>query len=264
MSSNEKWVNEWYSNHNEDKRAYISRADGLEFYFTKRLLEKYVTEQSGVIEIGCGTGYYGMFLSDRCKEYTGVDLVPKNLEIFKEKIEDNNIKNITIMVGDATNLINISNNEFDVVLVFGPMYHLPPEERNLVFREAKRICKVNGIIMFAYINKLGAYLQDGILSSPDRYPSKNANEYIFVKETSDDAPELFFFTTSEKIRKNAEEHGLEVLKNVGVNFFFNKEQINNMDDEKFECWLEFSEHLCDDETCTGLSSHSMIICRNTE
>ena len=73
---------------------------------------------------------------------------------------------------------------------------------------------------------------------------------------------VFYFTTTEKIKECAELHGLEVINNVGVNFVFNKEQINNVDDEKFECWLEFSEYLCNDETCAGLSNHSIIICKN--
>ncbi len=66
MSLNENLVLNNYSNKSEDQRAYISRANGLEFYFTKKLLEKYITKHSKVIEIGCGTGYYGMFLCDKC------------------------------------------------------------------------------------------------------------------------------------------------------------------------------------------------------
>ena len=260
MSSNENEVRKWYANIEEEKRAFTSRAGGLEFLFTKKLLTQYITKQSKVIEIGCATGYYGMFLHDKCKEYVGVDLSPHNIEVFKEKIEKEKITNISAIVGDATNLTNINNNEFDVVLVFGPMYHLPPNERNLVFKEAKRICKSGGIMMFAYINKLGAYLQDGILADPSRYPSKIANECILVNEASDDAPGLFFFTSAGKIKENAESHGLKVIKNLGVNFTFNRELINNMNDAQYESWLEFSEYLCNDESCTGLSSHSILIC----
>jgi ubiquinone/menaquinone biosynthesis C-methylase UbiE len=260
MSSNEKLIYSRYLNKGEDQRAYNTRASGLEFHFTKKLLEKYISDQSKVIEIGCGTGYYGIFLSDKCNEYTGVDLTPENIDVFKEKIVKNNLKNITAMVGDATNLQNIGKNEFDVVLVFGPMYHLSPIERDLVFEEAKRICKNNGIIMFAYQSKLGAYLQAGILSYPNHYPNKKTNEFVLIKETDDENPGLFYFTTPGQIKESAELHGLEVIKNVGVNFVFNNDQINNMDEEKYECWLEFSEYMCNDESCTGLSNHSIIIC----
>jgi len=261
MSSNENFVREWYTQKEKDKRAFLSRAGGLEFHFTKKLIEKYITKQSKIIEIGCATGYYGMFLFDKCKEYVGVDLSPDNIKIFNEKIEKDNIKNIITTVGDATNLFQIGNDEFDVVLVLGPMYHLPPDERDIVFNEAKRICKNDGIMMFAYINKLGAYLQEGILSVPDRYPNKNANECILEKELSDDLQGLFYFTNSGNIKERAEFNGLKVIKNLGVNFFFNRELINNMDDEKYESFLEFSEYLCNDESCTGLSNHSILICK---
>ena len=264
MASNENLIFARYSNKSEDRRAYISRAYGLEFHFTKKLLEKYVSNQSKVIEVGCGTGYYGIFLHDKCSEYFGIDLTPENIDVFNEKIEKDKIKNITTMVGDGTNLFKINGNEFDLVLIFGPMYHLPQNERDLVFEEAKRVCKTNGLIMFAYQSKLGAYLQAGILSYPNHYPNRKTNKYVLIKETDDENPGLFYFTTPSEIKESAISHGLEVIKNVGVNFVFNSEQINNMDDEKFECWLEFSEYMCNDESCTGLSNHSVLVCKKIE
>jgi ubiquinone/menaquinone biosynthesis C-methylase UbiE len=261
MSSNEKLVFAKYSNQCEEKRSNISRADSLEFHFTKKLLVDYINKQSKVMEIGCGTGYYGIFLHDKCKEYVGIDITPENIKLFNEKIEKDNISNITAMVGDGTNLDNINDNEYDVALIFGPMYHLPPEERETVFEESKRVCKANGIIMYAYQSKFGAYLQAGILSYPNHYPNKKANEYVLQKETDDEFPGLFYFTTPEKIRECAKSHDLEVIKNIGVNFYFNSEQINNMDDVQYECWLGFSEYLCNDESCTGLSNHSILVCR---
>ena len=202
-----------------------------------------------------------MYLFDKCREYIGIDLTPENINLFNEKIKNENIPNITAIVGDGTDLENIENNDFDIVLVFGPMYHLPRNERDLVFKESKRICKKNGILMYAYQSKFGAYLQAGILSYPNLYPTKKANEYVLIKETDDEFPGLFHFTTPVEIKESAISHGLEVVKNVGVNYYFNKEQINNMDNEKYESWLEFSEYLFNDETCTGLSNHSILVCK---
>ena len=262
MSSNEQLIQIRYSNKKEDKRAFYSRTAGLEFHYTKKVLENFIDKQSQIIEIGCGTGYYGLYFSQKCKEYTGIDLVPENIEVFNQKIADSKITNIITMVGDATKLINIKNNEYDIVLSLGPMYHLPPNERDLAFIEAKRICKENGIVVFAYQNKLGAYLQSGILSNPNLYPNEKANEYILVKETDEESPGLFYFTTPEEIAERAKLHGFSVIKNIGINYFFNSEQINNMDEEKFRCWLEFSDYLCESESCTGLSVHALLICKN--
>ena len=82
-----------------------------------------------------------MFLLDKCKTYKGIDITPEHIELFNEKVRKANIKNITAEIGDATNLRNVENDEYDIVLVLGPMYHLPKNERNLVFLEAKRVCK---------------------------------------------------------------------------------------------------------------------------
>jgi len=260
MAKNEQLIRDWYSNKREENRDAKSRANGIEFYFTKKVLEKYVNKQTSVIEIGCGTGYYGIFLTDKCKIYTGVDISPENIELFNNKIKSANIENINAMVGDATNLVNIENNKYDIALVLGPMYHLPPEERDLVFMEAKRICKDNGIIIFAYINKLGVYLY-GALSWPDIYPNKEAFEYVLINETDDIKTDSFFYTTPEKMAECAKKYELTVLKNIGVDFVFNSNQINSMDDEKYEYWLKYLEYLCESESCTGLSNHTLLICK---
>jgi ubiquinone/menaquinone biosynthesis C-methylase UbiE len=260
MASNDKLVHERYNSTAEDGRAGKSRANGLEFHYTKKAISEYIKKDSRVIEIGCATGYYGMYLADKCKEYVGVDLTPENIELFNTKIKNAGFKNVSAQVGDATDLVNIADESFDVVLCLGPMYHLPPEERELIFDECKRICKIGGIIVFAYINKAGAYLK-GVLIAPDRYPNKKANEFILEKAVDDINPNLFFYNMPEEIASRARAHRLTVLKNIGVNFALQDKLINNMSDEQFEAWMELNDFLCRFESCTGLSIHALLICR---
>ena len=44
----------------EENRHKRSRASSLEFYYTKKHLEPYITKETKILEIGCGTGYYGL------------------------------------------------------------------------------------------------------------------------------------------------------------------------------------------------------------
>ncbi|PKM62686.1 MAG: hypothetical protein CVU97_04115 [Firmicutes bacterium HGW-Firmicutes-21] len=263
MSSNEKLVCERYDNPLwEDDRATKSRADHMEFHYTKKVMSKYIDLTKSVAEIGCATGYYGMYFADKCKDYLGIDITPANIIIFNEKIKTNSLNNVRAIIGDATNLKEQADNTFDVVMVLGPMYHLPPEERILVFEESKRICMNNGIIAYAYINKTGAYMKGCLLEGKEHiYPNKKANDYILHKGVDDIHTELFFFTIPEEMEKTAKECGLIVLENVGVNFSLSENRINNMSEEQFEAWTELNDLMCSSPSCTGMSIHSLLICR---
>ena len=63
-----------------------------------------------MIELGCGTGYYAMYFSDKCKEYIGVDITPENIELLSKKAKAQGLKNVTGKVGDATKLEGIPDN----------------------------------------------------------------------------------------------------------------------------------------------------------
>ena len=263
MAFDENIIRERYSDASrEDNRSTLNRARGIEFHYTKKILTEFIGLESSVMEIGCGTGYYGMYFSDKCKEYTGIDLSPENIQMFNNKINDNGINNIKTLIGNATKLDTIKDSIYDIVLVFGPMYHLPEKERDLVIKESKRICKNGGIIIYAYINKLGAYL-NGILRIPEKYPDKNANEFCLLKETDDVFTDVFYYTTPKKIADCAKACGLEVIRNIGVDFLFGEKIINEMDEEKYKCWMEFSDYMVQSESCTELSGHALLVCKKT-
>jgi len=259
-ASNQEKIRENYANGKEGERAFESRASGLEFHYTKKILDGYIMPDSSIIELGCGGGYYGIYFADKCAKYVGVDITPENIAVFDEKIKMSGFYNVRASVGDAANLYNIANNSFDVVLCLGPMYHLPPEERELVFEECKRIAMPGALLAFAYISAMGAYLKAALML-PDRYPNKETNEYVLKKGTDDQKHGLFFYATPEKMAGSAKAHGLEVIKNAGVDFTFNDNIINNMDDEKFEAWLELTDYMVENEGCAGLANHSLLICR---
>ena len=159
VSSNEEVIRQRYAEAvREDGRSTSSRANSLEFHYTAKLIRQYIDQGISVLEIGCGTGYYGVHFADKCKEYVGIDLSPECIDMLNSKIDSRQLKNVRAMVGNATSLDGIENSCFDVVMVLGPMYHLPPDERDLVFSECKRVCRMGGIIILAYVSKVGVYV----------------------------------------------------------------------------------------------------------
>jgi len=245
----------------EDSRSTASRSAGLEFHYTKKILGDYIRKNHNVFEVGCGTGYYVMHFADKCAEYTGIDLFPHHIEIFQNKINVAGFKNVSCRVGDATNLEGVVDSGYDIVLCFGPMYHLPPEGRESVFSECARICKPGGIIAFSFINKIGAYLAACLHDEwREVYPNKNANNHILNLGTDDNKPGVFFFTTPEDMEEAAARHGLLKVRSSGLNFFNLTAIADKMDDEKFEAYLEILNEAVKLESCTGMSEHALLIC----
>jgi len=251
-----------YSSYDEDKRAFGTKAEQIEFIYTKKLLNQYIKPSMSVVELGCGTGYYGLYLSKMCSSYHGVDLTPKHIEQFQTKIDEQALSNVSASVGDATYLPGLQDNAFDIVMAFGPMYHLPHEERLKVILESKRICKAGGIIMFAYINKIGAYLRACLEENmKSNYPNKKTNKLVLLQGIDDVLPDVFFFTMPEEIEQDAAANGLTIVQNVGVDFMFNASDINNMSDEKYAAWIEVFDYMFQSKSCTGVSNHAVLVCQ---
>lgn len=251
-----------YSSYDEDKRAFGTKAEQIEFIYTKKLLNQYIKPSMSAVELGCGTGYYGLYLSKMCSSYHGVDLTPKHIEQFQAKIDEQELSNLSASVGDATCLPEFPDNAFDIVMAFGPMYHLPHEERLKVILESKRICKAGGIILFAYINKIGAYLRACLEENMrSNYPNKKTNELVLLQGIDDVLPDVFFFTMPEEIEQDAAVNGLTVVQNVGVDFMFNASDINNMSDEKYAAWIEVFDYMFQSKSCTGVSNHAVLVCQ---
>ena len=52
MASNQDKIFEKYSARSEDGREKQSRNDGLEYYYTKKHLEGFITKEDRILEIG--------------------------------------------------------------------------------------------------------------------------------------------------------------------------------------------------------------------
>ncbi|MDD4496222.1 MAG: class I SAM-dependent methyltransferase [Eubacteriales bacterium] len=262
MSSNQDIIFARYGGNKEDGRETSSRTASLEFYYTKKHLDSFIKGDSRVLEMGCATGHYGFYYADKCKEYVGIDLYPPHIELFSQRIRDKKLNNISCQIGDATNLVNIPNDSFDVVLCLGPMYHLPSEERELVFTECHRVCKAEGIVAFAYINKIGVYAGACVYDDWRHiYPNAKTNEYVLEKCTDDERPDLFHFTMPEEMDEMAGRHGFTKVNNLGTNFMFTMKIVNDMTDERYELMKPLYDQMCTYESCTGMADHALLICK---
>jgi len=78
-------------------------------------------QESGILEIGCGSGYGGVLLGKlRPKSYVGIDLMPEQIALAHQR----RLPNAEFMVQDAAQL-PFTDESKDVVVIFGVLHHIP-------------------------------------------------------------------------------------------------------------------------------------------
>ena len=83
-----------------------------------------LTENENVLDLFCGTGTIGMFLSRKAKKVIGVEINQYAIEDAKKNAEMNGVSNIEFICDDAT---NVKLNGIDVVVVDPPRSGLNPK-----------------------------------------------------------------------------------------------------------------------------------------
>lgn len=255
-------VRECYAGGGEVNRASQAGEYGMEWIYTKKLLDSYIAKDKKVLELGCGGGYYGMHYGPHCQEYLGIDLSPINVEIFSQLIEEAGYENVRAEVGDATALTGIPDESQDVVLCLGPMYHLNHADRKACIAECQRICRKDGVVAFSFINKIGAMAKFGCATGWDNILTPAIEECVMNRGTDDVNTDIFYYTMPEEILQDAEEVGLSKIKMAGVDFLLLEPDIGAFTEEQRRIWYHFAELVVESEYATALCNHALLICRN--
>ena len=254
---NEKNLIEYYNKFNENKR--LDRRHGIVEYTTamkyiKRYLKKFKNAQ--IIDIGAGTGKYSIELANMGYNVTAVELVKHNLMTIKE-----NSTKINTILGNAINLKKIKDNSYDIVILFGPMYHLISDEDKIkALNEAKRIAKPNGYIFISYYMNEYAIIKHGFMEKKIKESLKNdlvdKNFHITPKQE-----DLYSMVRLEDINKYKNIVGLKrvkILSQDGPTDYIRK-YINDLDDEEFSIYINYHLSICERKELLGSSSHILDI-----
>ena len=138
-----------YAEYDEDARLVNDRGHNVEYLTTMRYIQKFLKPGDKILEIGAATGRYSIALAKMGYDVTAVDLVPKHVEIMKSKAR--RLKNFRCMVADVLDLSMFEDKSFNMVLNFGPMYHLfEKKDKKQAIKETVRVTAKGGICMFAY------------------------------------------------------------------------------------------------------------------
>ena len=137
----------------EDGRLFGGNGP-LELERTKRLIVRYLPAPPQVVrDVGGGTGIYAHWLAALGYETHLLDAVPVLVDMASSKTAEG-IALASAQVGDARDL-PWPDNSSDLVLLFGPLYHLiEKRDRMLVLSEAFRVLRPGGLVLGVGIPRL--------------------------------------------------------------------------------------------------------------
>ena len=137
----------------------------LEAARTREILTRYLPAPPAVIlDVGGGAGIYALWLAELGYTVHLIDPAPKHVEQARAASEAQPAHPLaSAELGDARAL-HWPDASADVVLLLGPLYHLPErEERVQAWCEARRVVREGGLIVAAAISRFASTL-DGLFS----------------------------------------------------------------------------------------------------
>ena len=247
-------VNRIYDIFNEDSRLNHSQAARVEFLTTVRYIEKYLKKGDKILDIGAGAGEYSLYFARNGYEVAALELTDANIAAFRKKLmpEDK----IDLVQGNALDLSRYDDKSFDIVLLFGPLYHLQNDADKLkCIAEAKRVCKDGGKLFFAFISNdfvfLTEFLYDVNYFSSGDYNKETfkLNDFPFVFHTVDTARELLLRGKVKILHEVASDGASELMV----------ARINETSDEDYAQYLRYHFYICEKPEFLGMTNHLLFV-----
>lgn len=95
--------------------------------------------QADVLDLGCGIGLYGSYLSGRFKSLSGIDVSGKCINVATQ-----NNSNVNYQVYDGLN-IPFEADELDIVYIITVMHHIPVSQWVSIVGDIRRVLRPQGL-----------------------------------------------------------------------------------------------------------------------
>ena len=244
----------------------------LEKIRTQEIILRYLRSQMHIADIGGATGAYSFWLHDMGHRVHLLDAAEFHIDTAKKVSITENKRLASISLGDARQL-PYDDAQFDLVLLFGPLYHLQEkEDRVKSIAEAKRVLKKDGVLLAATITRY-ASLFDGFWQG---FIDDPAFEHILKQDLEDgnhfnpvNHPMYFtdaHFHTHREIKEEFTGGGFYTVNTIAIEGFGwltpNFMERWNDEDSRNKM-LRYVKQTENDPIMIGISAHVMTIARKS-
>lgn len=253
---------EHYNKFNEDKRLK-SRHGQVEYIVSMEYIHKElkrIGKDAKILDVGAATGAYSIPLAEEGYEVHAIELVKHNVNRLKAKSDK-----VIAREGNALKLSKkYEKDYFDLVLVFGPMYHLfTYEDRLKVLEEAKKVTKPGGIIMVAYLMRDYAVVKHGFMEGTikESFENKKVNDNYDIMSTKED---LYSYISLEEI------DGMDAEASLKRKLIFTPDgpanyirpALREMDEESYELFVKYVLSIAQRKDMLGACAHTVdVLCK---
>ena len=291
-------VKNYYSHFDEKNRLRNDNSGKLEFLMTMRILEKELPPVQGadgtdgsessveglicvrsggaesaegvsILDLGGGAGVYSFPLAKKGYKVTLADLSETLLaQANKQKKEDGVQNLISCDQVNATDLSCYKDQSFDVVLLFGPLYHLTEKaEREKCISEVSRVLKKGGKVFASFIPHLSGSiaLVQRFCWSPDQVDINTLEECFEsgrFKNLSDKGFQEGYYPASEEIENLFSANGFEKIMLRSIRGFgYEKEDVIFKFKNKnvFSKILDLIDSTSEDKSIIEMCGHAMYV-----
>jgi len=249
----------YYSGRNEDLR-FSSKHGAVEFLTTVHYVERYLKPGDRILEIGAASGRYSHYFAGKGYEVDAIELVPRNIELFKENTKPG--ERVTIKQGDATDLAGVMSDSYDITLLLGPMYHLYTiEDERAAMSEAIRVTKRGGIVFAAYITNDSVVFSFGFKRGGFAGGEYNHLIDFDTFKLHSTPEEIMTMFRREEIDELMKEFEVERLHYIGTDMLtpFMRDEVDAMSDDMFDMYMKYILTVCERPDTVGLSNHILDI-----
>lgn len=266
MIDNIEDIKEYYT-FGYDETTRLERHQ-LEREMTLRYFSEYLPSRGNILEIGAASGVYTLWLAKRGYHVTAIDISEKLLEECRSQVRAAGLQDhVMCVLSDARDLSNIKEQDFDALLLMGPLYHLVlMEDRLAALREATSHLKLGGIFFSAHISRYGVigHLMQRV---PDWIESDQHVRSLIDKGCDPEVGPKYgfraYYTTLEEIVPLHEKVGLEKLVLAGVEpaISADDESYNRLEGHQRGLWLDLLYELSQEPSLMASSRHLLYIGR---